>query len=69
MYMLITFIRLNNQQTGFDVGNTVISCTRGIWVWGKAASSKGNKRATILLDTEGLGIIFLIFDSSVNTLF
>ena len=38
---------------GFQIGSTVQSCTRGIWMWNKTIPIKDDVDA-ILLDTEGL---------------
>ena len=44
-------------QDGFELGGTVESCTRGIWIWDTPIKHK-NKHGEfnlILMDTEGLG--------------
>ncbi len=38
---------------GFEIGSTVQSCTKGIWVWGRPIKVNDDMHA-ILLDTEGL---------------
>jgi hypothetical protein len=38
---------------GFEIGSTVNSCTRGIWMWNKPVPLNDDVDA-ILLDTEGL---------------
>jgi hypothetical protein len=46
-----------NQKNGFELGGSVDSCTRGIWMWDTPIKHK-NKHGDfnlILLDTEGLG--------------
>ena len=46
--------RLLGQQDGFEIGPTVQSCTRGIWIWGKPVKVSDDM-SVILMDTEGLG--------------
>lgn len=46
--------RLLNQQDGFEIGPTVQSWTRGIWIWGKPVQVSDDL-SVILMDTEGLG--------------
>ncbi|CAM4589267.1 unnamed protein product [Leuciscus chuanchicus] len=46
--------RLAGQQSGFALGNTVESKTKGIWMWCVPHPKKGG-HALVLLDTEGLG--------------
>jgi Guanylate-binding protein, N-terminal domain len=38
---------------GFEIGSTVQSCTRGLWIWGRPIKVSDDLHA-ILLDTEGL---------------
>jgi hypothetical protein len=38
---------------GFEIGSTVQSCTRGLWIWGRPIKVNDDLHA-ILLDTEGL---------------
>ncbi|XP_016285323.1 guanylate-binding protein 1-like [Monodelphis domestica] len=46
--------RLAGQKTGFSLGSTVQSHTKGIWMWCVPHPKKPN-HTLILLDTEGLG--------------
>ncbi|XP_072505122.1 guanylate-binding protein 1-like isoform X3 [Notamacropus eugenii] len=46
--------RLAQQKTGFSLGSTVQSHTKGIWIWCVPHPKKPN-HTLILLDTEGLG--------------
>jgi hypothetical protein len=46
--------RLLGQQDGFEIGPTVQSCTRGIWIWGRPVKVSEDMHV-ILMDTEGLG--------------
>ena len=46
--------RLLGRSDGFEIGGTVQSCTRGIWMWGRPVKISEDLHA-IFLDTEGLG--------------
>ncbi|XP_052403554.1 guanylate-binding protein 1 [Carassius gibelio] len=46
--------RLARQQTGFALGNTIESKTKGIWMWCVPHPNKKG-HTLVLLDTEGLG--------------
>nr|XP_055059191.1 guanylate-binding protein 1-like [Misgurnus anguillicaudatus] len=46
--------RLAGQQSGFALGNTIESKTKGIWMWCVPHPSKAGQ-TLVLLDTEGLG--------------
>ncbi|XP_050980294.1 guanylate-binding protein 2-like [Labeo rohita] len=46
--------RLAGQQTGFALGNTIESKTKGIWMWCVPHPNKDG-HTLVLLDTEGLG--------------
>ncbi|XP_059358640.1 guanylate-binding protein 1-like [Carassius carassius] len=46
--------RLAGQQTGFALGNTIESKTKGIWMWCVPHPNKKG-HTLVLLDTEGLG--------------
>jgi len=41
---------------GFEIGNSTLPCTKGIWIWGEPIIHED--KAIILLDTEGLHSIF-----------
>jgi hypothetical protein len=47
---------LLNRQDGFQLGSTVRSCTRGLWIWSKPIkySNKFGEFNLIIIDTEGL---------------
>jgi GTPase SAR1 family protein len=45
--------RLLGRQEGFEIGATVQSCTKGIWIWGKPVKVSPDLHV-ILMDTEGL---------------
>lgn len=44
---------------GFDVGNTINPCTKGLWIWGRPLKcTKNNANINVLVvDTEGLGAL------------
>ncbi|KAA0721410.1 Guanylate-binding protein 6 GTP-binding protein 6 [Triplophysa tibetana] len=46
--------RLAGKQTGFALGSTIESKTKGIWMWCVPHPTK-NETTLVLLDTEGLG--------------
>ena len=41
---------------GFQIGNSTLPCTKGIWIWGSPIIM--GDQAIVLLDTEGLHSIF-----------
>lgn len=47
-----------NRADGFQVGSTINSCTKGLWIWGKPLIGKtvNNELINILvIDSEGFG--------------
>ena len=43
---------------GFQVGSTVNSCTKGLWLWNRplrAKQSDGTEINILIVDTEGIG--------------
>lgn len=48
--------RLLDRQDGFEIGSTIKSCTKGIWVWCESLSLKNQE--VLILDSEGLGSAF-----------
>lgn len=48
--------RYLGQMKGFEIGSTVESCTKGIWMWNQPIidSNEVDENITILIDTEGL---------------
>lgn len=48
--------RYLGQMKGFEIGTTVESCTKGIWMWNQPIidGSDVDENITILIDTEGL---------------
>eukprot|EP00026_Physarum_polycephalum_P000491 Phypoly_transcript_00492.p1 GENE.Phypoly_transcript_00492~~Phypoly_transcript_00492.p1 ORF type:complete len:1513 (+),score=402.57 Phypoly_transcript_00492:101-4639(+) len=51
--------RLLNRQSGFEIGSTVNSQTKGIYIWGTPIDVKhnGENMKVILVDTEGIGSV------------
>ena len=52
--------RFIGKQIGFELGATVNSCTKGIWIWGepiKYQTTNGKTKTILFMDTEGLGDI------------
>lgn len=40
---------------GFEIGQTLESCTKGIWMWNKPIQDENDENTvSILIDTEGL---------------
>ena len=58
-FLLNTLVRRaghHEMSRGFDVGNTVNACTKGIWLWGKPIPMSSSEDVDVLfIDTEGLG--------------
>jgi hypothetical protein len=54
--LLNSLVATNNTESGFTVGNTIQSCTRGINVWvpGSKAFQPTDGSTLVLLDTEGM---------------
>jgi hypothetical protein len=50
--------RLLGRQDGFEIGPTINSCTKGIWMWGEPIYLEDKNLKVILIDTEGLGSAF-----------
>ena len=47
-----------NRSEGFQVGSTINSCTKGLWVWGKpliGKTAKGELINILVVDCEGFG--------------
>ncbi len=45
--------RLLDQMDGFNIGSSVRSCTKGIWMWSEPVPIKDGVDA-LIIDTEGL---------------
>lgn len=50
--------RLLGQQRGFEIGPTINSCTKGLWIWSEPIFLEEKKVKVLLIDTEGLGSAF-----------
>jgi hypothetical protein len=47
--------RFIGQMKGFEIGNTIESCTKGIWIWNQPIyEEEDDETITLLMDTEGL---------------
>lgn len=48
--------RALGQMRGFDIGSTVQSCTKGVWIWNQPIidANDEDENVTLLIDTEGL---------------
>ena len=47
---------LINKMDGFQIGNSTLPCTKGIWIWGQPLII--DDQAIIIVDTEGLHSVF-----------
>lgn len=65
-YLINKVILSNNSTTdGFNVGNTVNPCTKGLWIWSKpidCTTTDGKPCKALVIDTEGFGA----FDEDQN---
>jgi hypothetical protein len=50
--------RLLGRQDGFEIGPTINSCTKGLWIWGEPIDLPDRDLKVLLIDTEGLGSAF-----------
>lgn len=50
--------RLLGRQDGFEIGPTINSCTKGLWMWGEPIYLEDKNMKILLIDTEGLGSAF-----------
>jgi GTPase Era involved in 16S rRNA processing len=57
--------RFLGRMKGFEIGSTVQSCTRGIWMWNRIIPLNDEVDA-ILLDTEGLGSTDREFETDIK---
>lgn len=51
---------LLGKPSGFNVGATIASCTRGIWIWSKVLTQTrrdGSQGRFLVIDTEGIGSV------------
>lgn len=50
--------RLLGRQEAFEIGPTINSCTKGLWIWSEPIYLKERNINVLLIDTEGLGSAF-----------
>ena len=50
--------RLLGRQDGFEIGPTISSCTKGLWIWGEPIKLKNKNFEVLIIDTEGLASAF-----------
>lgn len=50
--------RLLGRQDGFEIGPTIASCTKGLWIWGEPVKLKNKSLEVLIIDTEGLASAF-----------
>lgn len=50
--------RLLNRQDGFEIGPTINSCTKGLWMWSEPVYLEDKNLNVLIIDTEGLGSAF-----------
>eukprot|EP00960_Hanusia_phi_P037832 753141-Hanusia_phi.AAC.2 len=56
--LLVNRMLLDVKGKGFQVGATVNSCTKGLWLWNKPLKTKladGSEVQLLIIDTEGIG--------------
>lgn len=56
--------RILDRQSGFEIGSSIKSCTKGIWVWNETLSIKNME--ILVIDTEGLGSAFEDRNQSID---
>jgi hypothetical protein len=56
--------RILDRQSGFEIGSSIKSCTKGIWVWNETLSVKNME--ILVIDTEGLGSAFEDRNQSID---
>lgn len=56
--------RILDRQSGFEIGSTIKSCTKGIWLWNEPLSIKNMD--VLVIDTEGLGSAFEDRNQSID---
>lgn len=50
--------RLLGRQDGFEIGPTIASCTKGLWIWGNPIKIENRNLKVLIIDTEGLASAF-----------
>ena len=58
--------RLLGRQDGFEIGPTIASCTKGLWIWGDPVNLNGKNYKVLIIDTEGLASAFEDRNESID---
>ena len=58
--------RLLGRQDGFEIGPTIASCTKGLWIWGEPIKIKNSNTEVLIIDTEGLASAFEDRNESID---
>ena len=58
--------RLLGRQDGFEIGPTISSCTKGLWIWGSTIKLKNKNTEVLIIDTEGLASAFEDRNESID---
>ena len=58
--------RLLGRQDGFEIGPTIASCTKGLWIWGEPVKLKNQNTQVLIIDTEGLASAFEDRNESID---
>ena len=58
--------RLLGRQDGFEIGPTIPSCTKGLWIWGDPVNLNGKNYKVLIIDTEGLASAFEDRNESID---
>ena len=58
--------RLLGRQDGFEIGPTIASCTKGLWIWGDPVTLNNKNYKVLIIDTEGLASAFEDRNESID---
>lgn len=58
--------RLLGRQDGFEIGPTISSCTKGLWIWGNPIKIDNRNLKVLIIDTEGLASAFNDRNESID---
>lgn len=58
--------RLLGRQDGFEIGPTISSCTKGLWIWGDTVKLNNKNTEVLVIDTEGLASAFEDRNESID---
>lgn len=58
--------RLLGRQDGFELGPTIASCTKGLWIWGEPIKIPEKNLEVLIVDTEGLASAFEDRNESID---